>query len=193
MVEGKITVRNLAVKEVKTSSSAANLSKAVMEVLDEYNINLEQIVSVTCDNLANMILSTIFLSNLSEEESGMIEEEVETNENQMDEDSNGFETDPFHVNFSDNSIQDEEMAEESETENETYYEKLCAYIAAGCQLGLVTNPTFVKICMRTYFNKSRISDQPYYAVFFFSRKFRFGGYLRGATNERRLDFTERQI
>jgi hypothetical protein len=123
MLDGAITIRNLAVKELKTSSSGVNLCKAVMEVLDEYKINLQQVVSITCDNGANMILTTKILSNVSEVMEFEEDEEEEGFEDVMEEEDEVNDTDGFQ----------EEMNEEIITENGAYLRKLRAYIEEGCQ------------------------------------------------------------
>jgi hypothetical protein len=66
MVNGILKVRTLSVAELDTTSRATDLSAKIISVLEQYGVDLKQVVSLTSDNGSNMILTGKILSNISE-------------------------------------------------------------------------------------------------------------------------------
>lgn len=63
LIDGKITLRTLAVRELKESHTAEYLKTVIIEVLTSFEINIQQIYTVTSDNGANMIKCTSILQS----------------------------------------------------------------------------------------------------------------------------------
>lgn len=53
--EGKIVLRNLCVKELKSRHTGEHIKKELIDVLAEFKISPSQIYSITTDNAANMV------------------------------------------------------------------------------------------------------------------------------------------
>lgn len=51
----KLQTYTLAVRQLNTEHTADNIASAISEVLEEYTINVEKIVSITTDRAANML------------------------------------------------------------------------------------------------------------------------------------------
>lgn len=63
MVDDKINLRTLAVRELKESHTAEYLKTVIIEVLTSFEISIKQIYTVTSDNGANMVKCTDILQN----------------------------------------------------------------------------------------------------------------------------------
>ncbi|XP_058979032.1 uncharacterized protein LOC131802660 [Musca domestica] len=78
---GKIIVKTLAIKELKSSHTGENIKSIILEVLKEYGVDVRNIFTITTDNGSNMLKTVKVLSSefqmLMEEESQDSEEEVD--------------------------------------------------------------------------------------------------------------------
>lgn len=63
LTDDRITLRTLAVRELKESHTAEYLKTVIIEVLTSFKINIQQVYTVTSDNGANMIKCTNILQN----------------------------------------------------------------------------------------------------------------------------------
>lgn len=63
MVDDKINLRTLAVRELKESHTAEYLKTVIIEVLTSFQISINQIYTVTSDNGANMVKCTDILQS----------------------------------------------------------------------------------------------------------------------------------
>lgn len=64
----EIIIRTLAVKDTESDHSSDHLKKLVMDVLQEFNIKIEQIVSIVTDNARNMLSTVEKLSTIEAED-----------------------------------------------------------------------------------------------------------------------------
>ncbi|XP_036322173.1 uncharacterized protein LOC118736188 [Rhagoletis pomonella] len=73
--EGKITVKTLVVKNFKEQHTADNLKQLILEALERYEINIEQIYSITSDNGRNMVKcgSLLQVDNENEESTNILD------------------------------------------------------------------------------------------------------------------------
>ena len=71
---GKLTLRTIAMKEI-TRHTAEYIKNAVADVLEQYEISLSQIYTVTTDNGANMLKSVKLLSNEQLKENAFADED----------------------------------------------------------------------------------------------------------------------
>lgn len=77
---GNIKIRTLSMTEIYASDSE-NVSCMVLETLKQYDVDLSQIISVTCDNGANMIKATKLLEeSLTEEQLDKVIENLDKNQ-----------------------------------------------------------------------------------------------------------------
>lgn len=61
IVDGKIEIYTLSIREMRTSQAAQNLKEHLQEVLNEFGITKKQIFSITTDNGRNMLKSVDLL------------------------------------------------------------------------------------------------------------------------------------
>ena len=73
VVKNKIQIKTLAMREMLYKHSAVNIKQIVMDTLNEYDLHVDQIHSITSDNGNNMIKTTSLLN-----EDVDIEEEIES-------------------------------------------------------------------------------------------------------------------
>ena len=71
---GKLTLRTIAMKEI-TRHTAEYIKNAVADVLEQYEISISQIYTVTTDNGANMLKSVKLLSNEQLKENAFADED----------------------------------------------------------------------------------------------------------------------
>lgn len=76
-----IQIKTLAMVEMKEKHTAVNIKRIICNTLDKFNLNIEQIYSITSDNGRNMIKETSLLNEQLDEEN-LWEEHV--NENAME-------------------------------------------------------------------------------------------------------------
>lgn len=62
-IEGELKVVTLGMRELDQAHTAHYLSKVLQEVLAEYEINLNQVISITTDNGSNMLAMVMNLEN----------------------------------------------------------------------------------------------------------------------------------
>ncbi|XP_046389430.1 uncharacterized protein LOC124158293 [Ischnura elegans] len=85
IMEGKIILRNLCVKQLYCAHTAENLKTEIKNVLHTYGISLKQIYSITTDNASNMIktvslLREDFMESCSSEEEEPIKSDADSEE-----------------------------------------------------------------------------------------------------------------
>ena len=72
---GKLTLRTIAMKELTHRHTAEYIKNAVADVLEQYEISISQIYTVTTDNGANMLKSVKLLSNEQLKENAFADED----------------------------------------------------------------------------------------------------------------------
>lgn len=88
----KIQIKTLAMTEVKIRHTSANISQIVIDVLTLYNLNINQVYTITTDNGANMLKAAILLGEdqnvknvVEENRILLIEEDEDENETEEEE------------------------------------------------------------------------------------------------------------
>lgn len=69
-----VQIKTLAVKELKSSHTGEYLKTIILDILKEYDVNINQILTITTDNGANMLKA---VKNLNEDLQSSMENEVE--------------------------------------------------------------------------------------------------------------------
>lgn len=81
-IDGRLKLVTLSMKELHQSHTAKYLSSVLQQVLNEYEIDLPQVISITTDNGSNMLAMVKDLENKLFEESDEQEDENENDQNQ---------------------------------------------------------------------------------------------------------------
>lgn len=80
---GAIQLRTLTVREVFLRQTAENLKLLVLEVLGDYGIEIENVLTVTCDNGKNMLRAADLLKQVQDKTDDLIDAEQEEIELQL--------------------------------------------------------------------------------------------------------------
>lgn len=78
ILDGRAVIRCIGMTEVTEEHSSLNLKNMIMHRLNEFGINLKQVLSITCDNAANMIAMLKRFNMLRDDEES--DEEIESDE-----------------------------------------------------------------------------------------------------------------
>ncbi|XP_073819412.1 uncharacterized protein [Musca autumnalis] len=100
--DGKIVIKTLAVKELKSRHTAEYLKSIILEVLKEYGVDTRNILSITTDNGSNMIKT---VNNLNSDLQLMTNEEVLDNEDDDDVDCQAAINNIESIDFNTSSYQ----------------------------------------------------------------------------------------
>lgn len=80
-----LVLRTLAMRELKERHASSYISKIILAVLKEYQVDLKQVLSITTDNGANMLKA---VSLLEEQQRDIISDEEENKEQENEEQEN---------------------------------------------------------------------------------------------------------
>lgn len=131
ILNGRVVVRSIGMNEVINEHSSLNIKNMIMHRLNDFEINIKQLISVTTDNAPNMIalmkrFNTLADEEESDEDLGSDEEQVENEETEnvnengnassYDEErsDNGSESDGDCYSDSDNDWMTENLEDQAE-------------------------------------------------------------------------------
>lgn len=99
IVDGKIEIYTLSIREMQTSQTAQNLKDHLQEVLNEFGITKKQIFSITTDNGRNMLKSVDLLGVYGDDDDNDDDDEDEDNGDNNSENSVAENQDSFWENI----------------------------------------------------------------------------------------------
>lgn len=103
---GELVTKTIAVRDSKDRHDSFYLRSLIIEVLDEYELSKDQVISIVSDNASNMV-KTVKKLNEEEEDHGETEEDAEADQSDREEEE-------FGGAYSRSSVFDDEENEVSE-------------------------------------------------------------------------------